>query len=64
MADPFSKSNSRKDAQERRDAHDKMDAARAKQVQASVAASAKKAAEKPNSDIGYPWRKKFYEPGF
>jgi membrane protein involved in colicin uptake len=64
MSDPFQQNNEvtrRKEAKEQDKAH--QDALK-KAAQARVSAQDAKAKLSPNSDIGYRWRPKFFEPGF
>ena len=62
MSDPFARSNeqARRDAVRQQDkAHQDAltDAAKAR-----VAVTARKAAERPNSDIGHPMPRRFFDP--
>lgn len=66
MPDPFQEKHKKDADAERKKAQE--DAAKqykigvAQRVAATAAAKAKP--EKPNSDLGYKWRPKFWEPGY
>lgn len=64
MADPFSGKNEDDRKAAEKAARDTAKKQATASAQARMAATKIKSEEKPNSDIGYRWPKKFYEPGY